>query len=98
MRLRISHATTYHYQPQASGVIQMLRLTPGNHDGQYVADWRIDVSTDTRLDMHEDAYGNIMHVFSHGPLSDLTIEVSGLVETQDTGGVLKGTIERFPIR
>ena len=28
--------------------------------------------------------------------TDLTVHVSGMVETQDTGGVLKGTVERFP--
>jgi transglutaminase-like putative cysteine protease len=77
-------------------VIQVLRLTPGNHDGQYVADWHVDVSVDTRLDMQHDAFGNVTHVFSHGPLETLTVHVSGMVETQDTGGVLKGTVERFP--
>jgi transglutaminase-like putative cysteine protease len=96
MRLRIAHSTTYHYDPPASSVIQVLRLTPGSHDGQYVANWQIDTSTDSRLDMHHDAFGNITHVLTHGPLSDLTIHVSGLVETHDTGGVLKGTDERFP--
>ena len=49
MRLRIAHATSYRYEPPASGVIQILRMTPGNHDGQYVAEWQIDVSTDSRL-------------------------------------------------
>src|SRR4051794_37558949 len=44
MRLRISHATAYRYEPPASGVIQILRMTPGSHDGQYVADWQIDLS------------------------------------------------------
>ena len=96
MRLRISHTTTYRYEPPASGVIQILRVTPGSHDGQYVADWQIDVSTDSRLDMHHDAFGNITHVLTHGPLADLTIHVEGLVETHDTGGVLRGTDERFP--
>ena len=43
MRLKISHSTTYTYDPPPSGVIQVLRLTPGNHDGQYVADWHVDV-------------------------------------------------------
>ena len=47
MRLRISHSTTYRYEPAATGVIQILRLTPGSHDGQYVAEWQIDVSTDS---------------------------------------------------
>ncbi len=96
MRLRIAHTTTYRYEPAASGVIQILRMTPGSHDGQYVADWQIDVSTDSRLDTHEDAFGNVTHVLTHGSISDLTIHCEGLVETHDTGGVLKGTDERFP--
>jgi transglutaminase-like putative cysteine protease len=96
MRLKISHATTYSYEPETAGVIQVLRLTPGSHDGQYVTEWRIDVSTDARLDMRYDAFGNIAHVFSSGALPDLTVHVSGQVETQDTGGVLRGVVERFP--
>jgi len=96
MRLRIAHTTTYRYEPAASGVIQILRMTPGSHDGQYVADWQIDVSTDSRLDTHEDAFGNVTHVLTHGSITDLTIHCEGLVETQDTGGVLKGSDERFP--
>lgn len=96
MRLRIAHATTYRYEPPAAGVIQILRMTPGNHDGQYVVDWQIDVSTDSRLDLHQDAFGNITHVLTQGPTDDLTISVEGLIETQDTGGVLRGADERFP--
>ena len=96
MRLRISHSTSYRYEPPASGVIQILRMTPGSHDGQYVAEWQIDVSTDSRLDVHEDAFGNLTHVLTHGPIADLTITVEGLIETHDTGGVLRGTDERFP--
>jgi len=96
MRLRISHSTTYEYQPSATGVIQVLRMTPGNHDGQYVANWQIDVSVDVRLDMRYDAFGNITHVFNCGPVSDLTVHVAGQIETQDNGGVLRGTVERFP--
>lgn len=96
MRLRIAHATTYHYQPAASGVIQILRMTPGSHDGQYVANWQIDVSSDSRLDMHLDAFGNITHVLTLGPVEELVIRVEGLIETHNTGGVLKGTDERFP--
>ncbi|ABD88701.1 transglutaminase family protein [Rhodopseudomonas palustris] len=96
MRLRIAHSTIYRYEPPAAGVIQILRMTPGSHDGQYVANWQIDVSTDSRLDMHHDAFGNVTHVLTYGPIADLTIHVEGLIETQDTGGILKGTDERFP--
>src|SRR6202041_661614 len=96
MRLRIAHPPSYRSDPPAPGVIQILRMTPGSHDGQYVAKWQIDVSTDSRLDVHQDAFGNVTHVLTHGPIADLTIHVEGLIETHDTGGVLKGTDERFP--
>src|SRR5882724_11900552 len=96
MRLRIAHSTSYRYEPPASGVIQILRMTPGSHDGQYVAEWQIDVSTDSRLHVREDAFGNVTHVLTEGAISDLTITVEGLIETHDTGGVLRGSQERFP--
>lgn len=97
MRIRISHLTSYTYWPPATSVIQMLRLTPRNHDGQYVARWRIDVSTDCRLDQHEDAFGNLTHAFStEGPCSELAVRVEGEVETRDTQGIVRGTVERFP--
>jgi transglutaminase-like putative cysteine protease len=96
MRLRISHSTTYRYEPAVTGLIQILRMTPGSHDGQYVAEWQIDVSTDSRLHMHQDAFGNITHLLTEGPTTDLTITVGGLIETHNTNGVLRGTDERFP--
>src|SRR3984893_10167670 len=96
MRLRISHTTTYLYEPPATGVIQILRVTPGSHDGQYVAEWQIDVSTDSRLDVHQDAFGNVTHVLTEGAIAHLTINVEGLMESHDTGGVLRGTDKRFP--
>jgi transglutaminase-like putative cysteine protease len=96
MRLKIFHCTTYRYDPPATGVIQILRMTPASHDGQYVAEWQIDISSDSRLDVHEDAFGNVIHVMTNGPTGDLTISVEGLVETHDNGGVLRGTDERFP--
>jgi transglutaminase-like putative cysteine protease len=96
MRLRISHRTDYRYDPPAAGVIQVLRLTPRNHEGQYVVRWRIDVSADARLAAHEDAFGNFTHVFSvDGPIEQLSVEVDGEVETQSADGVLRGTVERF---
>jgi transglutaminase-like putative cysteine protease len=97
MRLRISHLTSYRYEQPATSVIQMLRLTPRNHDGQYVARWRIDVSTDCRLDQHEDAFGNVTHAFTaDGPFSELAVTVEGEVETRDTQGIVRGAVERFP--
>jgi transglutaminase-like putative cysteine protease len=97
MRLRIAHSIVRRYDPPATSAIQVLRLTPRNHEGQYVIDWRIDVSADARLVGHEDAFGNFTHVFTaDGPLEELSVNVDGEVETQDTDGLIRGAVERFP--
>ena len=56
----------------------------------------ITISADTRLEMREDAFGNVTHVMTNGAIENLNITVSGLIETHDTGGILRGTDERFP--
>ena len=97
MRIRISHESIYRYDAPIAGVIQTLRLTPRNHDGQYVVFWRIDISEDCRLDHHEDAFGNITHTFTaEGSFTEFRVTVDGEVETQDTHGIVRGAIERFP--
>ncbi len=97
MRIRIAHRTAYRYATPATGVIQILRLTPRNHDGQFVVDWHIDVSADCRLDPHEDAFGNICHTLTaDGPFDELAVSVEGEVETANTDGLVNGAIERFP--
>jgi transglutaminase-like putative cysteine protease len=97
LRIHIAHETAYRYATPASHVVQILRLTPRDHDGQHVVQWRIDVSADARLEQHEDAFGNISHTFSaDGPFNELTVTVDGVVETQDTHGVVRSAVERFP--
>jgi transglutaminase-like putative cysteine protease len=97
MRICVAHETVYRYDAPCTGVIQTLRLTPRNHAGQYVVNWRIDVSADCRLDSVEDAFGNIAHAFSlGGPVSELRLLIDGEVEVQDTAGVVRGAVERFP--
>jgi len=97
MRIRLSHTTTYRYDVPPTAVTQILRLTPRNHDSQYVMNWRIDLSEDSELHQHEDAFGNITHSFTAtGPFTELSVLVEGQVDTQDTDGVVTGTIERFP--
>lgn len=98
MRLCVTHATAYSYdQPSPKAAIQILRLTPRNHDGQYVCGWRIDVGQDCRLRRSEDFLGNIAHSFTlDGPIETFTVSAEGEVETQDTSSVVNGAIERFP--
>jgi transglutaminase-like putative cysteine protease len=97
MRIRIHHETTYSYDRPAQSMVQLLRLTPRDHEGQYVRRWRIDLDEGGVLRQREDAYGNILHVLSAtGQFSTFTLSVDGEVETQDTTGIVKGAIERFP--
>lgn len=97
MRIRVAHESIYRYGTPAKSAVQLVRLTPRNHDGQYVARWRIEVSADCRLEPLEDAFGNLAHHFVvDGPVSELTVHVEGEIETQDTHGVVRGTLEPFP--
>ena len=97
MRLNIRHETIYRYETPATRAIEVLRLTPRSHDGQYVVNWRIDVDQDCRLDQSTDPFGNTVHAFTaEGPLAGLAIVAEGSIETSDVSGVLSGQVERFP--
>ncbi len=97
MRIRVSHQTVYEFDQPAKALIQTLRLTPRNHDGQHVVRWRIDVDVDGRLRQGEDAFANITHALDvPGPVSRCVVAVEGEVETHDTAGVVRGSVERFP--
>ncbi|MGH2339955.1 transglutaminase family protein [Segnochrobactraceae bacterium EtOH-i3] len=97
MRIRISHDIELTYDRPASQTIQVLRVTPRSHAGQYVIDWRVDVSADCRMVPIEDPFGNLSHTFSvDGPLEALTINIAGEVETEDTSGVIRSSVDRLP--
>ena len=98
MRLKIRHETLYSYEQPALSAIQTLRLTPRNHDGQFVNHWRVELDAEYRLDRDEDPFGNIMHLFSiGGPIASMRILVEGEVETRDTAGLVQGAAERLPL-
>jgi transglutaminase-like putative cysteine protease len=98
MRLKIRHETHYGYGQPAKSAVQILRLTPRSHDGQFVRRWRVEIDADCRLDRSDDAFGNITHTFTvDGPVKSMRVVAEGEVDTADTSGFLKGTIERFPL-
>lgn len=97
MRIKVSHETTYTYAAAVRSAVQLLRMTPRSHEGQFVRRWRIEIDADARMDRSEDAYGNITHlIFIDGPVDHLRIRIDGEVDTEDTNGILRGTIERQP--
>ncbi|MER2269624.1 transglutaminase family protein [Methylobacterium oxalidis] len=97
MRIRVVHETIYSYEQPARGLIQVLRMTPRDHDGQYVRRWRIEPSVDGHLTEREDGFGNIVHWFSPDePADALVIRVTGEVDTNETHGIVRGAVERLP--
>lgn len=97
MRIKLRHEIVRGYEPPAQSVIQLLRVTPRNHEGQHVFGWRIDLDRNARLMQSEDAFGNVTHSFTvDGPVDAMTIVVEGEVETQDAAGIVRGAIERLP--
>ncbi len=97
MRIRVYHETSYRFETAVRGLLQVLRMTPRNFEGQHAANWRIDVDMDCRLTSAEDAFGNIIHEFSaEGPVTQFKIIVEGEVETSDMAGVVRGARENFP--
>lgn len=97
MRVRIEHETHYEYDSPIRALIQILRMTPRSYAGQHVRRWRIEPNIDGHLRQTEDALGNIVHHFSaESGARSLSLQVSGEVETTDTGGVVKGGVTRAP--
>lgn len=97
MRLRILHETAYRYASPAGRAIQILRLTPRGHEGQFVINWRIDIDRDCRLQATTDPFGNRVHSFTvEGPLDGLVITAEGEVETVDMNGLVRDQVERVP--
>lgn len=94
MRIKVDYTTVYDYTLPASGVVQLLRVEPHGHEDQSVLDWRIDVDADGSLRRSTDVFGNIVHAFyAEQSITRLTLNVSGDVQTIDTGGVIRGANE-----
>jgi transglutaminase-like putative cysteine protease len=96
MRITVTHHTTYRYETPFKTVVQSLRLTPREHEGQHVAKWRIELNADGLLRAGEDPIGNLTHMLTvQGPVQELTVSVLGEVITSDTNGFVRGTLEKF---
>ncbi len=97
MRLRVNHATTYHFDPPMNGVVQSLRLTPSLAENQQTIHWNTEIDGAVRGAGFRDGAGDWIETATIlGPVGEVTVRVTGEVETVDTGGVLKGHREKVP--
>lgn len=91
MKLGISHKTVYRYDPAVRNIVQSLRLTPSVFEGQKTQEWKIDVSGGIRGPGFRDGAGDWISGWTvRGPAEEITISVTGRVDTRDTAGVLRG--------
>lgn len=97
MILTVHHVTTYRYDQPVRGVVQSQRLTPARCEGQRVLAWDIAVSDGVAGGGFRDGAGDWVQSHSaRGPLSEISVTVTGRVETADLAGVLRGHRERIP--
>jgi transglutaminase-like putative cysteine protease len=97
VRLFVKHRSEYRFSEPQARLVQLLRLTPGNHAGQSIVSWRIDVDRDARLKASRDGYGNeTTMLYLDGPLKRIALEVSGEALTEDRAGMVMGAVETLP--
>lgn len=91
MKLRISHETVYRYGRPIRNLVQSLRLTPSTFEGQKTHEWLIDVSGGIRGPGFRDGAGDWIEGWTvRGPAEEVTVRITGRVDTRDTAGVVRG--------
>lgn len=99
MLISVRHVTRYSYDAPTRFVVQSLRLTPSSFEGQRVISWTIKAPSIGKAVRFRDGFGNIGHLLAvHEPLTELVIEATGVVETMDRAGVVRGLVETAPTR
>jgi transglutaminase-like putative cysteine protease len=98
MHLSIRHEITCRFAAPVRNLVAILRLSPRSHEGQHVTGWRLDPNLDCSLKAGRDEFGNVTHTFSaRGPLSEVRILATGEIDTFDTAGIVRGTVEPLPL-
>lgn len=97
MILTVRHVTTYRYDRPVRAVIQSHRLRPARFEGQRVIDWQVEVPGGQKGGGFRDGAGDWVQGWTiPGPVSEVTVTVSGSVETFDLAGILRGHREKIP--
>jgi transglutaminase-like putative cysteine protease len=99
MLLSIGHVSRYTYSEPAGYLVQSLRLTPPNFDGQRVHEWSILAPGIEKATRFTDCFGNAAHLITATDVpADVVIIARGVVETRDMAGIVKGAFEPMPVR
>lgn len=97
MKLNVRHITRYRFDQPVRGVVQSLRLWPADCASQKVRTWNVTTEGALRGAEFTDGAGDRTMLASwRGPVEELSVEVSGTVETVDLFGVLRDYREKGP--
>lgn len=98
MRIAIEHQIDYSYSSPANYAIQHIRATPRSSNAQQVRRWWVVAGRQERLNQFFDCYGNIvLEAMQIEPHDAVQINISGVVETTATDGILAGQEEPLPL-
>lgn len=98
MRLTISHMTEYRYEAPLPYALQRVRLFPKNAKNQKILSWAVEIEGADREVSFEDHFGNETWLVSaHGEPHAIRIRASGVVETENTSGVVGETAGFAPL-
>ncbi len=99
MLITVRHVTRYTYAAPARYQVQSLRLTPCNFESQRVLSWSVKAPNIDKAVRFRDGFGNVGHLLSViEPTDEIVVEASGVVETSDRAGVVRGLLEVAPTR
>ena len=97
MWLTVDHTTRYTYDRPVRSVVQSHRLTPSAYDGQQMIDWQVTVTGGLQGSTFRDGAGDRIQGWTvQGPVSEITVQVKGTIETVDLNGILRGHRETVP--
>lgn len=88
MRLTINHTTHYNYGVPATYALQQLRVRPKESASQKLVSWQVDLKGAEAQASFVDQHGNLVDLVEFLPdAKDVSVSVSGEVETIETAGV-----------
>jgi len=91
MKIHVRHETRYDYETSVRSSIQRLFLTPSAFATQKVIAWTIEAPGIDKALAYRDGFGNLVHLItSQGSHDHVTVIAEGVVETQDSAGVVRG--------
>lgn len=91
MKLSITHKTVYRYDPAAQRVALRLKLHPTDNPGQTVQSWSVTANGAPTMAKITNGYGDGESIWiTTEPTETVEVIASGVVETKDVNGVLRG--------